>query len=96
LAIILALAFTTKCMTHENLLVRVPGSCETMANASVICTDQTGSLTQNETSVVATRFALTASSFGSFTRMPPERTRRKQNSPHLPARSLASTTPISL
>jgi len=40
-------------MTKENLLVRVLGSCETMANASVICTDKTGTLTQNEMSVVA-------------------------------------------
>jgi Ca2+-transporting ATPase len=53
LAVTLALAFATKRMTSENLLVRVLGSCETMANASVICTDKTGTLTQNEMSVVA-------------------------------------------
>ena len=40
-------------MTAENLLVRVLGSCETMANASVICTDKTGTLTQNVMTVVA-------------------------------------------
>ena len=40
-------------MTEENLLVRILGSCETMANASVICTDKTGTLTQNEMTVVA-------------------------------------------
>ena len=40
-------------MTKENLLVRVLASCETMANASVVCTDKTGTLTQNEMSVVA-------------------------------------------
>ena len=40
-------------MTYENLLVRVLGSCETMANASVICTDKTGTLTQNSMTVVA-------------------------------------------
>ena len=40
-------------MTKENLLVRVLGSCEAMANASVICTDKTGTLTQNEMAVVA-------------------------------------------
>ena len=49
----LALAFATKRMTAENLLVRVLGSCETMANASVVCTDKTGTLTQNEMTVVA-------------------------------------------
>ena len=53
LAVTLALAFATKRMTKEYLLVRVLGSCETMANASVICTDKTGTLTQNEMSVVA-------------------------------------------
>ncbi|KAI9458771.1 calcium-translocating P-type ATPase [Russula earlei] len=53
LAVTLALAFATKRMANENLLVRVLGSCETMANASVICTDKTGTLTQNEMSVVA-------------------------------------------
>jgi Ca2+-transporting ATPase len=39
-------------MTKANLLVRVLGSCETMANVSVICTDK-GTLTQNEMTVVA-------------------------------------------
>jgi Ca2+-transporting ATPase len=40
-------------MTYEKLLVRVLGSCETMANASVVCTDKTGTLTQNSMTVVA-------------------------------------------
>ncbi|GJE94582.1 cation-translocating P-type ATPase [Phanerochaete sordida] len=53
LAVTLALAFATKRMTKEKLLVRVLGSCETMANASVVCTDKTGTLTQNEMTVVA-------------------------------------------
>ncbi|KAK0522645.1 plasma membrane calcium [Tilletia horrida] len=53
LAITLALAFATKRMTKMNLLVRLLGSCETMANATVVCTDKTGTLTQNEMLVVA-------------------------------------------
>ncbi|KAF9647966.1 calcium-translocating P-type ATPase [Thelephora ganbajun] len=53
LAVILALAFATKRMTTENLLVRILGSCETMANASVVCTDKTGVLTQNAMTVAA-------------------------------------------
>lgn len=53
LAVTLALAFATKRMTKENLLVRVLSSCEIMANATVICTDKTGTLTQNRMSVVA-------------------------------------------
>ena len=53
LAVTLALAFATKRMTRENLLVRVLGSCETMANSTVVCTDKTGTLTQNVMTVVA-------------------------------------------
>lgn len=53
LAVTLALAFATKRMTAQNLLVRVLASCETMANANVICTDKTGTLTQNRMTVVA-------------------------------------------
>ncbi|EPQ30117.1 uncharacterized protein PFL1_02234 [Pseudozyma flocculosa PF-1] len=53
LAVTLALAFATKRMTNMNLLVRLLGACETMANASVVCTDKTGTLTQNEMNVVA-------------------------------------------
>ncbi|ODO10159.1 calcium-translocating P-type ATPase, PMCA-type [Cryptococcus amylolentus CBS 6273] len=53
LAVTLALAFATKRMTKQNLLVRVLGSCETMANATVVCTDKTGTLTTNVMSIVA-------------------------------------------
>ncbi|KAH9052627.1 hypothetical protein EDB87DRAFT_423558 [Lactarius vividus] len=40
-----ALGFATKRMSKEKLLVRVLGSCETMANTSVVCTDETGTHT---------------------------------------------------
>jgi len=53
LAVTLALAFATRRMSNRNLLVRILGSCETMANATVICTDKTGTLTQNKMNVVA-------------------------------------------
>ncbi|KAF9234120.1 hypothetical protein BU15DRAFT_65976 [Melanogaster broomeanus] len=53
LAVTLALAFATKRMARESLLVRVLGSCEITAKASVICTDKTGALTQNTMAVVA-------------------------------------------
>ncbi|GAA5983396.1 hypothetical protein JCM11641_007835 [Rhodosporidiobolus odoratus] len=53
LAVTLALAFATRRMTKMNLLVRVLGACETMANATVVCTDKTGTLTTNKMTVVA-------------------------------------------
>ncbi|KAG6370020.1 hypothetical protein JVT61DRAFT_12539 [Boletus reticuloceps] len=53
LAVTLVLSFATRRMTKKNLLVRVLGSCETMVNASVICTDKTGTLTQNTMTVIA-------------------------------------------
>ena len=40
LAVTLALAFATRRMTQQNLLVRVLGSCETMGTATVVCTDK--------------------------------------------------------
>lgn len=53
LAVTLALAFATRRMTKMNLLVRVLGACETMANATCVCTDKTGTLTTNQMTVVA-------------------------------------------
>ncbi|KAF9778977.1 Ca-transporting ATPase [Thelephora terrestris] len=53
LAVSLALAFATRRMTTEKILVRILGSCEIMVNASVVCTDKTGTLTQNVMTVVA-------------------------------------------
>lgn len=49
----LALAFATTRMVKENNLVRVLRACETMGNANVVCSDKTGTLTQNKMSVVA-------------------------------------------
>lgn len=53
LAVTLALAFATKRMLKDNNLVRVLRSCETMGNATCICSDKTGTLTQNVMTVVA-------------------------------------------
>ena len=53
LAVTLALAYATKRMLKDNNLVRVLRSCETMGNATCICSDKTGTLTQNVMTVVA-------------------------------------------
>ncbi|KAI4130376.1 MAG: hypothetical protein LQ347_003407 [Umbilicaria vellea] len=52
-AVTLALSFATKKMLKENNLVRHLRACETMGNATTICSDKTGTLTQNKMTVVA-------------------------------------------
>lgn len=53
LAVTLALAYATQRMLKDNNLVRVLAACETMGNATTICSDKTGTLTQNKMTVVA-------------------------------------------
>jgi Ca2+-transporting ATPase len=53
LAVTLALAYATTRMVKDNNLIRVLKSCETVGNASTICSDKTGTLTQNKMTVVA-------------------------------------------
>jgi P-type E1-E2 ATPase len=52
LAVTLSLAFSVKQMLKENNLVKKLACCETMGSAHVICTDKTGTLTQNDMHVV--------------------------------------------
>ncbi|KAL8735441.1 MAG: hypothetical protein Q9181_002839 [Wetmoreana brouardii] len=52
-AVTLALSFATKRMFKEKNLVRHLRACETMGNATTICSDKTGTLTQNRMTVVA-------------------------------------------
>ncbi|KAL2846169.1 hypothetical protein BJY01DRAFT_247343 [Aspergillus pseudoustus] len=56
LAVTLALAFATTRLLKENNLVRVLRACETMGNATCICSDKTGTLTTNKMTVVAGSF----------------------------------------
>ncbi|KAI9497916.1 PMCA-type calcium-translocating P-type ATPase [Zychaea mexicana] len=52
MAVTMALAFATTQMLKDNNLVRVLAACETMGNSTTICTDKTGTLTQNQMTVV--------------------------------------------
>ncbi|RBR10299.1 uncharacterized protein FIESC28_09526 [Fusarium coffeatum] len=58
LNVTIALAFATKRMLRDNNLVRLIRSCEIMGNATTVCSDKTGTLTQNNMSVVVGRVGL--------------------------------------
>ena len=57
LSVTIALAYSMKQMFKENNLVRHLAACETMGGATTICTDKTGTLTQNLMTVVQGYFA---------------------------------------
>ena len=52
MSVTMSLAMSMRRMLKENNLVRKLHACETMGAATVICTDKTGTLTQNKMSVV--------------------------------------------
>ena len=51
LAVTLSLAFSIKKMLFDNNLVRQMSACETMGGANMICSDKTGTLTQNKMNI---------------------------------------------
>ncbi|KAL8957992.1 MAG: hypothetical protein Q9193_004864 [Seirophora villosa] len=81
LAVTLALAFATTRMLKDNNLVRLLRACETMGNATTICSDKTGTLTQNKMSTVAGILG-TSTRFG--TKKTPEST--ESSSPQSPVK----------
>lgn len=56
MAVTLSLAFSMRRMLKTSNLVRKLHACETMGAITVICTDKTGTLTQNRMQVYQTRF----------------------------------------
>lgn len=56
MAVTLSLAFSMKRLMKQNTLPRTMHACETMGAVSVICSDKTGTLTQNQMKVVGSAF----------------------------------------
>lgn len=57
MAVTLALAYSMRRMLKTNNLVRKLHACETMGTTTVICTDKTGTLTQNQMRVSAMKIS---------------------------------------
>ena len=53
LAVTISLAYSMKKMMKDNNFVRALAACETMGGATVICSDKTGTITENRMSVVS-------------------------------------------
>mmetsp|Transcript_19164 Transcript_19164/g.31364 ORF Transcript_19164/g.31364 Transcript_19164/m.31364 type:complete len:1035 (+) Transcript_19164:346-3450(+) len=58
LAVTISLAYSMKRMMKDNNLVRHLEACETMGGATNICSDKTGTLTENRMTVVKCQFGL--------------------------------------
>lgn len=59
MAVTIALAYATTQMLSDNNLVRVLAACETMGGATSICSDKTGTMTENKMTVVKYTVGLT-------------------------------------
>lgn len=57
MSVTLSLAFSMRKLMKEDTLPRTMHACETMGATSVICTDKTGTLTQNKMQISDTAFA---------------------------------------
>lgn len=56
LAVTISLAYSMRKMMKDNNFVRVLAACETMGGATAICSDKTGTLTENRMTVVEGHF----------------------------------------
>ncbi len=92
LLLITALAYATTRMLKDNNLVRVLSACETMGNATTVCSDKTGTLTQNKMTVVAGTIGLSVS----FVRDVDAHSLDLQNSPRNSTNITPLDKPISL
>ena len=63
MSVTLSLAFSMRKLMKENTLPRTMHSCETMGATSVICTDKTGTLTQNQMQVADTKLSEVSEDF---------------------------------
>lgn len=90
LAVTLALAFATTRMLKDNNLVRHLKACEVMGNATAICSDKTGTLTQNKMLVVAGTVG-TSSRFGGTTELRGEHD--DSNAADMPSREILDNIP---
>lgn len=52
LAVTISLAYSTKKMYEDQNFIRILAACETMGNATNLCSDKTGTLTENRMTVV--------------------------------------------
>jgi calcium-translocating P-type ATPase len=67
LAVTISLAYSTKKMYSDNCFIRVLAACETMGSATSICSDKTGTLTENKMAVVEGWFGNTYYDRDAFT-----------------------------
>ncbi|MBF0290118.1 MAG: calcium-translocating P-type ATPase, PMCA-type, partial [SAR324 cluster bacterium] len=72
MSVTLSLAYSMRKMTASNSLVRRMHACETIGAATVICSDKTGTLTQNEMQVFDTRFSCLSSDLSNQLTLPHE------------------------
>ena len=63
MSVTLSLAFSMRKLMKEHTLPRTMHSCETMGATSVICTDKTGTLTQNQMQVADTKLSEVSEDF---------------------------------